>query len=104
MKNFSESEENIMSKVSDYVSKEFDAIIKDSGGYREYRAYELGVALGWYYLYTYMSEKNSVEEVKKTFNAFLKEIDNAGKQCEYFKNLVELSEEPKDNIDKLNKN
>jgi hypothetical protein len=45
-----------------------------------------------------------VEEVKKTFNAFLKEIDNAGKQCEYFKNLVELSEEPKDNIDKLNKN
>jgi len=64
-----------MSKVSDYISKEFDTIIKDSGGYREYRAYELGVALGWYYLYSYMSEKNSVEEVKKTFNAFLKDVE-----------------------------
>lgn len=91
-----------MSRVSDYISKEFDTIIKDS---REYRAYELGVASGWYYLYDYISKENGAEEAKKTFKTFFEGTD---KQCEHFRKLVELSEEPKDKIDKiidkLNKN
>jgi len=37
-----------MSKISNFICKEFDTIIKDS---REYRAYELGMANGFFELY-----------------------------------------------------
>ena len=40
-----------MSKISDFICKEFDTIIKDS---REYRAYELGMANGFFELYRYI--------------------------------------------------
>lgn len=76
-----------MSKVSRYISKEFNSIIEDS---REHRAYKLGVAVGYYHLYEYIQSKNGIEAAKKSFKIFIKSDDRIG---EYFRKLIELGEE-----------
>jgi len=80
-------------KVSDFISKEFETIIKDS---REYRAYELGVAGGYFQLYSYIKEESGIEFAKNLFKAF---IDEDSRTCEYFRKLIELDEEPMTEIE-----
>jgi len=77
-----------MSKVSNFIAKEFDTIIKDS---REYRAYELGVAGGYFHLYSYIKEESGIDFAKNSFKAF---INEDSRTCEYFRKLIELDEEP----------
>lgn len=90
-----------MSKVDRYISKEFNSILKDS---REYRAYELGFASGYYKLYEYIKIVNDVETAKEFFKEFTEGEDRVG---EYFRKLVELDEkinsEKDDFLDKLDK-
>lgn len=84
-----------MSKVSRYISKEFDSIIKDS---REYRAYELGVAYGYYHLYEYIQSENGVKAAKNSFKVFIERDDKIG---EYFRKLIEIDEEPNSKVDDM---
>lgn len=77
-----------MSKVSNFITKEFDTIIKDS---REYRAYELGMAAGSFQLYSYIKIDMGEQHVKEQFKSF---IDGTERTCEYFRKLIELDEEP----------
>ena len=84
-----------MSKVSRYISKEFDSIIKDS---RQYRAYELGVASGYYHLYEYIESEDGVEAAKKSFKVFIESNDRIG---EYFRKLIELGEETNSKVDDM---
>lgn len=82
-----------MSKVDRYISKEFNSILKDS---REHRAYELGVATGYYHLYEYIQSEYGVEAAKKSFRVFIESDDRIG---EYFRKLIELGEETNSEVD-----
>lgn len=84
-----------MSKTSNFVTKEFDTIIKDS---REYRAYELGVASGCFNLYSYIKKAEGVENAKKAFEHI---FDGSDRTSEYFRKLIELDEEPLTEKEKL---
>ena len=90
-----------MSKISKYISSEFNSILKDS---REHRAYELGVAAGYYHLYEYIQSEDGVEAAKKSFRVFIESDDRIG---EYFRKLIELGEktnsEADDFLDKIEK-
>lgn len=77
-----------MSKVSRFISKEFDTIIRDS---REYRAYELGVASGYFQLYKYIITDLGEEQAQRSFESFITGEDRIS---EYFKKLIELDSEP----------
>ena len=88
-------------KVYQFVNKEFEGIIKDS---REYRAYELGVATGWFELYRYI--KTEIGE--KTSKEYFKHpINGESRISEYFNKLIELDKEQnteaEEVIEKLNK-
>ena len=83
-----------MSKVSNFISKEFNTILKET---REYRAYELGVASGYYNLYNYIKLDSGEEFAKKFFKSFLEGTDKVN---EYFRKLIELSEEPLTDMEK----
>lgn len=84
-----------MSKTKDFVTKEFDTIIKDS---REYRAYDLGMAAGFFQLYKYIEGDMGEQHVKKQFESFM---NGTERMYEYFRKLVELDEETKINLEDL---
>jgi len=77
-----------MSRTSDFICKEFDTIIKDS---REYRAYELGMANGFFELYRYIKTDIGVDKAKEQFKYF---IQGKERVYEYFNRLIEIDEEP----------
>ena len=77
-----------MSKISDFICKEFDTIIKDS---REYRAYELGMANGFFELYRYIKIDIGIDKAKEQFKYF---IQGKERVSEYFNRLIEIDEEP----------
>lgn len=83
-----------MSKTSDFIIKEFDTIIKDS---REYRAYELGVANGFFELYKYIVLDMGEEKAIEFFQHF---IEGKDKVSEYFNKLIELDKEPLTDVEK----
>jgi hypothetical protein len=85
-----------MSKVSNFIDKEFNTIIKDS---REYKSYELGVASGYFNLYYYIKMSDGVEVAKETFKSFIEGTDRAS---EYFRKLIEIDDEPSTKIDANN--
>jgi len=77
-----------MSKISNFICKEFDTIIKDS---REYRAYELGMANGFFELYRYIKTDIRVDKAKEQFKYF---IQGKERVSEYFNRLIEIDEKP----------
>jgi len=77
-----------MSKISKFICKEFDTIIKDS---REYRAYELGMANGFFELYRYIKIDIGIDKAKEQFKYF---IQGKERVSEYFNRLIEIDEEP----------
>ena len=81
-----------MSKTGDFITKEFDTIIKDS---REYKAYELGMASGYFQLYKYIEVEFGEQHVKKQFESFIKGTE---RMYEYFRKLIELDEESKTDL------
>jgi len=88
-------------KVSNFISKEFETIIKDS---REYRAYDLGMASGFFHLYKYMIVDIGEEKAKEQFKLFM---DGNERMYEYFNELLRLDKEEntkaEDMVEKLNK-
>jgi hypothetical protein len=83
-----------MSKVDRYVSKELNSIIKDS---RESRAYDLGVATGYFKLYSYIKEQNNKDYAVKTFGNVFK---SSNRIDVYLRKLIELNEEEDSFVDK----
>lgn len=77
-----------MSKTNDFISKEFDTIIKDS---REYRAYDLGMASGYFQLYKYIKSDVGEEKTNEQFKLFM---EGTERMYEYFRKLVEIDKQP----------
>jgi len=77
-----------MSRTSDFIYREFNTIIKDS---REHRAYELGMANGFFELYKYIKTDIGVDKAKEQFKYF---IQGKERVSEYFNRLIEIDEEP----------
>lgn len=82
-----------MSKISNFITKEFNTIIKDS---REYRAYELGVASGYFGLYEYIKIEIGVNKAKEIFKDVIKGEERVN---EYFNKLIELDDQPKTKLE-----
>ena len=76
-------------KVNNFINKEFETIIKDS---REYRAYELGTAAGFFQLYKSILMDDGEEKAQEQFKSF---IYGTKRTNEYFRKLIELDKEEK---------
>ncbi len=80
----------------DFITKEFNSIIQDS---REYRAYDLGMAAGYFQFYLNIKKENGEEVAKDTFKSL---FDGNERFHEYFKKLVEIHNKSKiDNIERF---
>lgn len=75
-----------MSKVNDFITKDFNEIIKDS---REYRSYELGIAYGFFQLYSHIKHEDGVDYAKKVFKVYTEGTDRYN---EYFRKLIEIDD------------
>lgn len=69
------------SMVSKYISKKWDEISKDT---TEYKAYSLGLAVGYYQLYEYIRQTNG----QALADTFIEDISNDME--EFYKLLKEL--------------
>ncbi len=76
-----------INKTQDFINKEFNSIINDS---REYRAFELGMAAGYFELYKYLRSDIGEKEVNKSFKNI---IEGKSRISEYFNNLIEINKD-----------
>ncbi len=75
----------------DFIAKEFTSIIQDS---REYRAYELGMAVGYFQLYCNIKQDQGEKIAKNIFEDF---FNGTERFHEYFKKIVEIDNKNNEN-------
>lgn len=76
-------------KVDKFIEKEFNKIFEES---KEYRAFQLGMARGWFYLYDHTSKELGEKEADRIFD-----VHNSSKDNEvwrkYFLQMVDIDKE-----------
>jgi len=75
------------SKTERYVYDELNKIITQT---REWQAYELGIASGYYQFYKYYKDECGEDTANKSFKTFISGTDKCN---EYFRNLVKFDNE-----------
>lgn len=84
-------------KMNDYLNKEYSDIMSET---REKRAFDLGMAYGYFQLYNYIKMENDKETADNCFKSMLSDESNERK---HFKKMVELSEQENTKAEKFNK-
>lgn len=82
-------------KADNYASDILNGIMRES---REQRAYELGIAYGWFNFYVYIKNTMSKDDADKIFNSILVGSENVNT---YFRKLIELYEEDNTVVDDI---
>ena len=76
-------------KVDKFIEKEFNKIFEES---KEYRAFQLGMARGWFYLYDHIRKEFGEKEANKMFDVHSSNEDNEVWR-KYFLQMIDVDKE-----------